>query len=72
MIDSNVSPVLLWEPGRGDASGLRVIRRKGTRVWGLQQHSERPYLDISLPIVSTIYALPDALTALQAGAPGRH
>jgi hypothetical protein len=98
LIDSNVSPVLLWEPGRGDASGLCVsaigsqadsmsaispeyerwanrvmgwIRRKGTRVWGLQQHSERPDLDISLPIVSTIYALPDALTALQAGAPGR-
>lgn len=47
------------------------VRRRGTKVWGLQRRSVRPDLDIALAVVSTIYALPDALAALEAGVPGR-
>jgi hypothetical protein len=44
----------------------------GTKVWGHERRDIRPDLDIMLGIVSTIYALPDALAALEAGLPGRH
>lgn len=47
------------------------VRRRGTKVWGLQRHDVRPDLDIRLPFVSTTYALPGALEALEAGVPGR-
>jgi hypothetical protein len=98
LIDSNVSPVLLWKPGNCDGSVLRVsqigsqadsmsaisaeyerwvnrvmgwVRRRGTKVWGRQAGNVRPDLDIAVAFVSTIVALPGALAALQAGAPGR-
>jgi hypothetical protein len=32
------------------------VRRRGTKVWGLQRRSVRPDLDIALDVVSTIYA----------------
>lgn len=44
------------------------VRRKGTKVWGLDTTAIRPDLDIRLTTVSTVYALPGALGALQAGA----
>jgi hypothetical protein len=47
------------------------VRRRGTKIWGLQRRDIRPDLDIALAFVSTIYALPDALAALEAGVPGR-
>jgi hypothetical protein len=47
------------------------VRRRGTKVWGLQRRNVRPDLDIAMDVVSTIYALPDALAALEAGVPGR-
>ena len=50
------------------------VRRQGTKVWGRQRRNVRPDLDIALDVVSTIYALPDALVALdprEAGVPGR-
>ncbi len=47
------------------------VRRRGTRVWGRQRRNIRPDLDIALDVVSTIYALPGALAALEAGVPGR-
>jgi hypothetical protein len=83
LIDSNISPVLLWKPGHIGDSVLRVseigsqadsmsavspeyerwvnrimgwVRRRGTKVWGLQRRSVRPDLDIALDVVSTIYA----------------
>lgn len=98
LIDSNISPVLLWRAGHSDDSVLRVseigsqadsmsavspeyerwanrimgwVRRQGTKVWGRQRRNVRPDLDIALAVVSTIYALPDALAALEAGARGR-
>lgn len=47
------------------------VRRKGTRVWGLERHEVRPDLDIDLDFVNNVYALPEALIALQNGAVGR-
>jgi hypothetical protein len=47
------------------------VRRRGTMVWGRQRRNVRPDLNIALAVVSTIYALPDALAALEAGVPGR-
>jgi hypothetical protein len=47
------------------------VRRRGTKVWGLQRRNVRPDLDIAMDVVSTIYALPDALAALEAGVPAR-
>lgn len=98
LVDSNVSPVLLWTPGETTGSSLRVssigsqadakgaisgdyerwvnrvlswVRRKGTKVWGLERNSIRPDLDVHLPFVNNVYALPGALSALEAGASGR-
>jgi hypothetical protein len=47
------------------------IRRKGTRVWGLDTRQVRPDLDIDLDFVNTVYALPGALSALTDGLRGR-
>jgi hypothetical protein len=49
------------------------VRRRGTKVWGRHRRDVRPDLDIDLGFVSsTIYALPGALAALEAGVPGRY
>lgn len=47
------------------------VRRKGTRVWGRELHKVRPDLDLDLPFLNSVYALPGALIALQNGAVGR-
>jgi hypothetical protein len=47
------------------------IRRKGTKVWGLQRGAVRPDLDIQLGFVNSVYALPGALRALEQGTVGR-
>ncbi len=47
------------------------VRRRGTKVWGQQRRAVPPDLAIALDLVSAIYALPDALAALEAGVPGR-
>jgi hypothetical protein len=47
------------------------VRRKGTRVWGLERDQVRPDLDIDLNFVNNVYALPEALIVLQNGALGR-
>ena len=48
------------------------IRRNGTRVWGLEGRQTRPDLDIDLSFISTVFALPGALQALESGTPGRN
>jgi hypothetical protein len=48
------------------------IRRNGTRVWGLKGRQTRPGLDIDLSFISTVFALPGALQALESGTPGRN
>jgi hypothetical protein len=47
------------------------IRRKGTKVWGLEQGTVRPDLNIRLSFINSVYALPGALRALEQGAVGR-
>lgn len=47
------------------------IRRNGTRVWGLEGRQVRPDLDIDLRFISTVFALPGALQAMESGTPGR-
>lgn len=47
------------------------VRRKGTRVWGRERNEARPDLDVDLPFLNSMYALPGALVALQNGAVGR-
>ena len=98
LIDSDVSPVLLWKPATAAGRVLHIgdigsqaesmeavsadfarwvnrvmgwIRPRGTRVWGLERHALRPDLDVSMSIVSSVYALPDALLQLENGAQGR-
>jgi len=44
------------------------VRRRGTRVWGLERSGVRPDLDIQLMFVNKVFALPGALAALEAGA----
>jgi hypothetical protein len=44
------------------------VRRRGERVWGLEQHALRPDLHLHLDHVSSVWALPGALAALEAGA----
>lgn len=48
------------------------IRRNGTRVWGLEGSQTRPDLDIGLNFISTVFALPNALQAMESGTPGRN
>lgn len=47
------------------------IRRKGTKVWGLEQGTVRPDLNTQLGFINSVYALPSALRALEQGAVGR-
>jgi hypothetical protein len=47
------------------------IRRKGTKVWGLEQGTVRPDLNIQLSFINSVYALPGALRAFEQGAAGR-
>jgi hypothetical protein len=47
------------------------IRRKGTKVWGPEQGTVRPGLNIQLGFVNSVYALPGALRALEQGVAGR-
>ncbi|VDR37943.1 Uncharacterised protein [Tsukamurella paurometabola] len=47
------------------------VRRNGTRVWGSTATHRRTDLDVKLPFVSSVYALPDALRLLEEGAAGR-
>jgi len=97
LVDSNVSPVLLWTPathaegvlGSGNIGSqadsmsavsadyerwvnrvMNWVRRKGTKVWGLQAQGVRPDLDVRRTDVTTVFALPDALVALEGGATG--
>jgi hypothetical protein len=44
------------------------IKRRGTKVWGLERGSLRPDLNIDLSHVSAMYALPRALAAMEQGA----
>ncbi|MBJ2121642.1 hypothetical protein I6N91_11705 [Arthrobacter sp. MSA 4-2] len=98
LVDSNASPVLLWQPAKqrpdtispsslGSQADSRSavskdferwvnlslwwIRRNGTRVWGLEKNAVRADLDISLSFISSVFALPCALEALEQGLPGR-
>ncbi len=98
LVDSNASPVLLWQRGnylepvihqsqigsqadspttvsqdyaRWANRVMSWVRRRGTRVWGLEGASLRPDLDIDVNHVSSIYALPGAAAALEAGWIGR-
>jgi hypothetical protein len=50
---------------------MNWVRRKGTKVWGLERDTVRPDLDIQLSFVNTVYALPGALRELETGASGR-
>lgn len=47
------------------------IKRRGTKVWGLERGSIRPDLNIHLSHVSAVYALPRALDAMERGVPVR-
>lgn len=94
LVDSNLSPVLLWEPSRPRETALGVSRigtqadspeavspeyakwvrrtaswvsRRGSKVWGVDQRETRPDLDIDLGFLNGVYALPDALCALESG-----
>jgi len=46
---------------------MNWIRRRGTKVWGLETHDIRPDLDIRRTDLTTVFALPDALSALERG-----
>ena len=46
------------------------VRRTGTVVWGLETTAIRPDLHIERSDVSTVYALPGALSVLEAGGIG--
>ena len=50
---------------------MNWIRRRGTKVWGAQQKGVRPDLDIDLPFVNSVVALPEALALLERGGRGR-
>lgn len=46
------------------------VRRRGTRVWGLEPERQRSDLDLRRTDVTSVYALPDALRSLESGTPG--
>jgi hypothetical protein len=98
LVDSNASPVLLWQRGGVEDSTVQCsdigsqadsiaaisreyerwvnrvigwVRRRGTRVWGLERHALREDLDIELSYVNNIYALPSALKLLESGGSAR-
>lgn len=50
---------------------MNWVRRKGTKVWGLEAESVRPELGIRRPDMTTVFALPDALKELEAGMSAR-
>lgn len=47
------------------------IKRRGTRLWGLERGKIRPDLRIGFPHVSAVFALPGALAAMEKGVPAR-
>lgn len=47
------------------------IRRRGTRVWGLERAKLRPDLDLRFDLLNAVYALPGALSVLESGGTGR-
>jgi hypothetical protein len=49
---------------------MNWVRRRGTKVWGLQAQDVRPDLNLLRTDVTTVFALPDALVALEGGATG--
>jgi len=49
---------------------MNWVKRRGTKVWGPEAASIRPDLDIRLSTVSTVFALPGALQALESGYQG--
>lgn len=49
---------------------MNWVRRRGTKVWGLETTDVRPDLNLRRPDVTTVFALPDALAALEGGAIG--
>lgn len=50
---------------------LGWVRRRGTKVWGLETTAIRPDLAVERSDVTTVFALPEALALLQDGATGR-
>ena len=46
------------------------VRRRGTKVWGLDTSRVRPDLNIRRPDVTTVFALPEALDRLESGITG--
>lgn len=50
---------------------MNWVRRSGTKVWGSERGAVRPDLDIDLPFVNSVVALPEALGLLEAGRRGR-
>jgi hypothetical protein len=48
------------------------VRRKGTKVWGLETHDIRPDLDLRRTDATTVFALPGALSALERGGMAAH
>jgi hypothetical protein len=46
------------------------VRRRGTKVWGLEAPGIRPDLDLRRTDVTTVFALPNALAELEGGATG--
>ena len=49
---------------------MNWVRRRGTKVWGLETTDVRPDLDLRRSDVTTVFALPEALAALEDGATG--
>jgi hypothetical protein len=40
-------------------------------LWGLEGRQARPDIEINLSFITTVFALPGALRALELGTPGR-
>lgn len=49
---------------------MNWVRSRGTRVWGLEALNTRTDLDLRRADVTTVYALPHALSLLEDGTPG--
>ncbi len=47
------------------------VRRRGTAVWGWKGRDASPGLDVTIPFLNSVYALPGARKQLEAGLPGR-
>ena len=48
------------------------VRRRGVKVWGLEPTDRAGDVDVTLPILNSVFALPGAMAALRAGDRGRH